>query len=134
MKQLLLSISRNIKEGSRYSSRIVLYKSLWVLERAFQQVMDTNKLNLYFLIIDSFLVELKRQFNSKNVEIMKAIQACNPQSSSFLETIKSLYPLRQAFPTLLKLLQIALTICVTSAECECCFSALKRIKLIFDQQ
>ena len=33
-----------------------------------------------------------------------------------------------AFPTLHKLIQIALTICVTSAECERCFSALKRIK------
>ena len=100
---------------------------------------------------------------------MKAIQACNPQLSSFLDptslkaltenyeldhssltmearlakrtlapdiggletlsdVIKSLYPLRQAFPTLLKLLQIALTICVTSAQCERYFSALKRIK------
>ena len=97
---------------------------------------------------------------------MKAIQACNPQSSTFLDAtslkpltenydlnhaslsieaklakrtlasdvqnlemisdvIKSVYPLRQAFPTLLKL---ALTICVTSAQCERCFSALKRIK------
>ena len=100
---------------------------------------------------------------------MKAIQACNPQSNSFLDpaslmvlivnyeldhsllsmeaklakrtlapdikdlqtisdVIMSLYPLRQAFPTLLKLLQIALTVCVTSAQCERCFSALKRIK------
>ena len=127
------------------------------------------KLDIYFPILDSFLAEIQERFNSQNVEIMKAIQACNPQSSTFLDAtslkpltenydlnhaslsieaklakrtlasdvqnletisdvIKSVYPLRQAFPTLLKLLHITLTICVTSAQCERCFSALKRIK------
>ena len=130
---------------------------------------DEYKVSVYFPVLDSFLVELKDRFNSQNVEIMKAIQACSPQSSSFLDptyltaltenynldyaslsmeaklakrtlatnirnletisdVIQSVYSLYQAFPTLLKLLQIALTICVTSAQCERCFSTLKRIK------
>ena len=102
------------------------------------------------------------------MEIMKAIQACSPLSSTFLdadnlkaltenysiehptllieaklakrtlasklkemETISDvlqLQPLKEAFPTLVRLLQIAMTICVSSAQCERCFSALKRIK------
>ena len=41
-------------------------------------------MNIYFPVLDSFLVELKERFNSQNGEIMKAIQACS-QSSSFLD-------------------------------------------------
>ena len=36
--------------------------------------------------------------------------------------------MKEAFPTLLRLIQIALTICVSTASCERSFSALKRIK------
>ena len=36
--------------------------------------------------------------------------------------------LKEAFPTLVKLLQIALTIAVSTSQCERSFSALKRIK------
>ena len=39
-----------------------------------------------------------------------------------------LTPLRAAFPTLLKAIHIALTISVSTAQCERSFSALKRIK------
>ena len=127
------------------------------------------KVNLYYPILDKFLTELNQCFSGTSIGIMKAIQACCPQSKTFLDTdhlqplvstysldqvslsmettiakrtlsgkIESmqsiselfleLQPLRVAFPTLHKLIQIALTICVTSAECERCFSALKRIK------
>ena len=44
------------------------------------------------------------------------------------DVLLELQPLQDAFPTLMKLLQIALTICVSSAQCERCFSALKCIK------
>lgn len=134
------------------------------------EVLTTSqefKVGVYYPIVDAFLIELKQRFNGRNVELMRAIQACSPQSSQFLEpeklqplvdyydldseslrmesilckrtlakkTLKStaevfkeLSPLKEAFPTLLKILQIALTICVSSASCERSFSALKRIK------
>ena len=38
--------------------------------------------NHYYPILDAFLVELKQRLN---VSIMKAIQACNPESPCFLE-------------------------------------------------
>ena len=45
-------------------------------------------------------------------------------SHVFLE----LTPLKAVFPTLLKTIQIALMICVSTAQCERSFSALKQIK------
>lgn len=101
------------------------------------------------------------------MEIMQAIQSCNPNSAAFLDdkkllplvnaynlnaeslstecpmakhtlvgkSISSVYevfvelaPLRAAFPNLVKVLQIILTIAITSASCERTFSSLKRIK------
>ena len=125
------------------------------------------KVGLCYPILDAFLMELNQRFSEKNVELMRAIRACSPQCTRFLEppelqplvdgynldfqslkmesilakrtlakktmdstadVFKELLPLKEAFPTLLRLLQIALTICVSSASCERSFSALKRIK------
>ena len=47
---------------------------------------------------------------------------------STADVFKELLSLKEAFPTLLGILRIALTICVSSASCERSFSALKRIK------
>jgi len=44
------------------------------------------KVSLYFCILDSMLGELRCRFEDKNLEIMKAIQACNPQSPNFQTT------------------------------------------------
>ena len=44
------------------------------------------------------------------------------------DVLLELMPLKAAFPTLLKAIQISLTISVSTAECERSFSALKRIK------
>ena len=44
------------------------------------------------------------------------------------DVFKEILPLKEAFPTLLRILQITLSICVSSASCERSFSALKRIK------
>ena len=41
-------------------------------------------LSLYFPVLDSFLAELRRRFDDKNMDVMHAIQACNPQSKYFL--------------------------------------------------
>ena len=48
--------------------------------------------------------------------------------TSIGDVIREIYPLKAAFPNLLKLLQITLTIAVSTAECERSFSAMKRIK------
>ena len=123
--------------------------------------------SLYFPILDAMISELQRRFADKNLEHMKAVQACSPSSSHFLqpkhllplaesygldmnllstecslakntlkakdcdsisEVLLEISSLKEAFPTLLKLLQIALTIAVSTAQCERSFSALKRIK------
>ena len=44
------------------------------------------------------------------------------------DALKELAPLKTAFPTVIKLLQLAMTISVTSAKCERTFSTLKRVK------
>ena len=98
---------------------------------------------------------------------MRAVQACSPQSKSFLQpddlsglteaygidadaiaveaplaraslrgkdmenigdALRELAPLKVAFPCLIKVVHIALTLAISSATCERSFSALKRIK------
>ena len=44
------------------------------------------------------------------------------------DVLCELAPLNLVFPSLIKIVQIAITIGVTTAKCECCFSALKLIK------
>ena len=52
----------------------------------------------------------------------------NKEINTINEVLTELLPLREAFPELVKLLQISLTIAVSTAECERSFSCLKRIK------
>ena len=55
-----------------------------------------------------------------------------PQQNESIESVIDVYrliiPLEATFPTLKKLLQISLTLAVSTAQCERSFSALKRIK------
>ena len=44
------------------------------------------KLTFYYAVLDAFLSELKKQFDSKNLQIMKSVQACSPQSISLLQS------------------------------------------------
>ena len=53
----------------------------------------------------------------------------NKSISGVYEVLEELLPLKNAFLNLLKLLQIVLTIAVSSASCERSFSSLKRIKM-----
>lgn len=76
-------------------------------------LIDNYKLDCESLEMESTLA--KRTLASKKME-------------NTVDVFKELSPLKEAFPTLLRLLQIALTICVSSASCERSFSALKRIK------
>ena len=52
----------------------------------------------------------------------------NKEMESVNDVLQEVYLLKKAFPTLVKLLQIALTIAVSTLQCERSFSALKRIK------
>ncbi len=123
---------------------------------------------IYYPVLDAFLSEMSRRFDEKNVNIMQAIQACNPHSMNFfsssallplieaydldedaiemeaklarktlgkkdnvntiIDVISSLIPLKDAFPELLQLTRISMTVAVNTAHCERSFSALKRIK------
>ena len=150
----------------RFDDSVVLES---VGSRDTDHTINECKVSIFFPILDTFIVELKLRFTSKNMSIMKAIQACSdPQDEKFFDpdtlaplshnyhldhamvsmeallakraivsknniegisnVLKELHPLKEAFPNLTKLLQIALTICVSSAQCERSFSALKRIK------
>ena len=42
------------------------------------------KTTLYFPVLDAFLAEISRRFDKKNVNIMRAIQACNPLAKNLL--------------------------------------------------
>ena len=78
-----------------------------------QPLIDCYSLDCESLKMESVLA--KRTLAEKTME-------------SVAYVFKELSPLKEAFPTLLRLLQIALTICESSASCERSFSALKRIK------
>ena len=52
------------------------------------EALATNqqfKVGLHYPILDAFLMELNRRFSGKNVELMRAFHACNPQCPQFLE-------------------------------------------------
>jgi len=50
------------------------------------------KVNFYFPILDAFLMKMNHRFGERNIELMRAIHACNPRSSQFLEP-EHLHPL-----------------------------------------
>ena len=52
----------------------------------------------------------------------------NKEMNTINDTLSELLPLKDAFPELVRLLQISLTVAVSTAECERSFSCLKRIK------
>ena len=46
---------------------------------------EDYKTSLYFPILDGIISELCSRFEDKNVQIMRAIQCCNPNSTHFLD-------------------------------------------------
>ena len=56
--------------------------------REHNSTYDQLKTSLYLPIIDCMLFELNQRFTSHNLDIMRAIQSCYPQSSSFLDPQK----------------------------------------------
>ena len=156
--------TRRRRPPKRFEQTIILES---IGSRESLSCSEQYKRALYFPVLDTFLSELKRRFDNKNVEVMCGIQACNPTSEHFLSVPKlvplaelyafdkvvlemeaklakrtfqtrklestkdvllALLSLKDAFPELTKLVRIALTIAVSTAQCERSFSALKRIK------
>ena len=86
----------------------------------------------YFLDLATFkpmLVNYKISGEDVEIELMQAKKVLkNEQMEDIHDVIDKLRPLKAAFPELLRLLDIALTIAVNSAACERSFSSLKRTK------
>lgn len=85
-----------------------------------------------FLDISS-LQPLITHYNLENatlpVELLQAKRVLlNKDINTIAGAIQELLPLRVAFPELIKVLQMSLTLAVSTAQCERCFSSLKRIK------
>ena len=77
-----------------------------------QPIIDTYSLNHNYLISETAIA--KRVLKDKQLEDIS-------------DVVTELVPLKEAFPCLLELLQISMTISVSTAKCERSFSALKRI-------
>jgi len=106
---------------------------------------DEYRVSACFPVLDAMIAEFQKRFDNKNIELMKAIQYCHPESPNFLEAqhfmpfiavchidsvfnstmhlskenqelgsvkqiILEILLLHDAFPVLLKLLQISLII------------------------
>ena len=57
---------------------------------------DDYKISLYFPVLDAVMTELHSRFEDKNVQIMRAIQCCNPNSTHFLD-VNFLAPLIEIY-------------------------------------
>ena len=105
-------------------------------ESIMKAVQATSPSSLNFLQFSAVVPLVKHyeldeeDIHTELIQAKKLIQSYNPSSTS--ELIDILYPLKAAFPVLLKLLQIALTLTVTSATCERSFSLLRQTKT-YDQ-
>ena len=80
----------NVQDNSQRNTSGIVMETTGSRETAASS--EQLKVSVYFLILDAMLSELNRRFADKNLEYMKAIQVCSPQSQSFLEpsTIKTL--------------------------------------------
>lgn len=99
------------------------------LMRAFQCCVPESP---HFLEIDHLLPVVAFYKLNKDSLSMECVIAKRTLKDKNITTINDvlleIVPLREAFPVLVKLLQIALTIVVSTAECERSFSTLKRTK------
>ena len=57
---------------------------------------DNLRINLYYSVLDSFILELNQRFSEKNKQLMRSLQACSPFSSHFLD-MAHLKPLTDAY-------------------------------------
>lgn len=164
------NIDPQIREQRKRQPPKRLDNSVTLESTGYHEPLSTRralKQTIYYPVLDHMLSEIDRRFSKVNLDHMKALQACTPNSSHFLDVsrlmpLASFYsldtdllanetslakrtlqdktmesvmdvftiilPMEAAFPTIKKLLQIALTLVVSTAQCERSFSALKRIK------
>ena len=163
-----LTSRRNRTAPSRMSDFVILESTGTRNLSTNATVADSYKVDLYFPVLDCLITEFQTRFSDKNKSLLRALHACNSESSTFLdaaalepltttydfdadtialetqlahrvlknseplektnEVILKLLPLKDAFPTLISLLRLSLTISVTTASCERTFSALKKVK------
>ena len=99
------------------------------LMRAFQCCVPESP---HFLEIDHLLPAVtfyKLNKDSLSMECVIAKRTLKDKSITTInDVLLEIVPLQEAFPVLVKLLQIALTIVMSTAECEGSFSTLKRTK------
>ena len=62
---------------------------------------ESYKISLNFPILGAIISELRNKFDNKNLDLMRAIQCCNPSSSQLLE-IDYLLPLIESYSCLNK--------------------------------
>ena len=62
---------------------------------------ESYKISLYFPILNAIISELQNRFDNKYLDLIRAIQCCNPSSSQFLE-IDCLLPLIESYSCLNK--------------------------------
>ena len=77
-----LQPKRHTRLPSRFDDSVVLESTG---SRVCISTNNEYKVDVYLPILDSFLGELKERFSTRNVKIMKAIQACSPQLKDFLD-------------------------------------------------
>jgi hypothetical protein len=88
---------------------------------------NENKGKTKFCTVENFYVY--GSFLANEYLLAKGVLSqSNQEDDSVTNAYRRLLPLKSAFPTLTKLFQIALTIVVSTAQCERSFSALTRIK------
>ncbi len=103
------------------SCNLAIMKSIQSCSPHSKSFLDPNSLKP--------LIEHYRPSIEKEIEVAKrTLAGKTDQMESIADVLLELIPVTDAFPSLVKLLQIALTVSVSSSQCERSFSALKRIK------
>ena len=96
----LHSIEISLPAKTRHRKLPKCYEDVVILEttgsRQSLSCSDNYKTSIYFPVLDSFLSEMSRRFDDKNIDIMRAVQACNPLSKNFL-SLPALLPLVEAY-------------------------------------
>ena len=123
------------KRPQRQLDDCVIYESVGSREEV--TTSQEFKQKLYFPVLDVFLAEIERRFDDKNIDIMKAIQACHPDSEAFL-CINALQPLIENYALDKDAIESECFMekllchqhCLLSVMCSCSFIHCKLLSLI----
>ena len=80
-------LARQRKAPRRLEDYVVL-ESTSTGSREELSTSQEYKVHFYYCVIDTFLSELKSRFTQQNITLMRGIQACFPQSETFLDPEK----------------------------------------------